>query len=193
MQMTKFNSIRSFCSKKVEDNSITQDLKSSKITWKPIYNMPKISAARLIHRLKLYQSIFTIGVVPLTLSFYYYGKTNMTTVLVLTGSASFTCLSVYVLTSFFKKLIGIVYIDEDKKHLKIAHLTFWGGRNDIIVPVDEIIPLTDCDNNPADAFVKVLRTNSDESLYMTLRFGKILDEDLFKKVFGSFEIPKSKK
>lgn len=148
--------------------------------------MPKISAARFIHRFKLYQSIFTIAVVPMILGFYYYGKSDMTTVLVITGSASFTCLSLYVLTSFFKKLIGIVYIDPDEKHLKIAHLTFWGGRNDIIVPVDEIIPLTDCDNNPADAFVKVLRTNSDESLYMTLRFGKILDEDIFKKVFGNF-------
>lgn len=193
MQMTKFNSTRSLCSNKVEDNSITQDLNSSNIKWKTIYNMPKISAVRLIHRLKFYQSIFTISVVPMILGFYYCGKTNLTTVLVLTGVASFTCLSLYAITLFFTRLIGIVYIDQDKKLLKIAHLTFWGGRNDIIVPIDKIIPLTDCDNNPDDVFVKLLRTNSDESLYMTLRFGKILDEDLFKKVFGSFEMPKSEK
>lgn len=191
MQMTKFNSIRSFCSNKVEDNSIAQDLNSGNIKWRPIYNMPKISAVRLIHRLKIYQSIFTIGVAPVTLGFYYCGKTNVTTALVLTGVASFTCLSLYAITLFFKRLIGIIYIDKDQKLLKIAHLTFWGGRNDIIVPVDKIIPLTDCDNNPADIFVKLVRTNSDESLYMTLRFGKILDEDVFKKVFGNLEVLKS--
>ena len=195
MQMKKFSSIRCFCSSKSDDNSSSQDLKksNSSITWKPVYVMPKISAIRIMNRLKLYQSIFTIAILPVTFGFYHYGKTNITTALVITGVASFSCLSLYVFSSFFQRFIGIIFVDQDKKNLKIAHLTFWGRRKDIIVPIEEIIPLTECDNNPFDVFVRLKRTSSDETLYMTLRFGKVLNENVFQELFGNIEIPKSKK
>lgn len=196
VQKIKFYSIRSFCSSKPEDKlNISKDLKNPNcnINWKPIYLMPKINVVRLIHRLKLYQSVFTVAILPMTLGFYCFGKASTTTALVVTGVASFTSVSLYIFSSFFKRIIGIIFIDEDKRNLKIAHLTFWGKRKDIIVPIDEIIPLTDYDNNPFDVFVKLRRTSSEETLYVTLRFGKIINEATFKEIFGNIEIPKSKK
>lgn len=147
-----------------------------------------IQFGRLLNRLKLYQSVLTISAVPITIGFYYYDMTSLKSIAVITGAATFTCITLYVVTYFFQRLIGAVFVDENFKNVKIAHLTFWGNRKDITLPINEIIPLTDGTGNVNDAFVKLHRYNSEEFLYLSLRYGKVRDKDAFQKIFGNFDI-----
>lgn len=173
---------RTLCSR-TTNNEITQDAK-----WTPIYHFPMIQAARYLNRFKIYQTMFAVAVLPLSVVFYYKDACDLTSLMVVTGVTTCTCFTLYVATAFFRRLIGTIFIDNEFKNVTIAHLTFWGNRNDIVVPIDEIIPLTDGICHVKDAFVKISRYNTDEVLYLTFRFGKILDKEAFQKVFGDFEI-----
>lgn len=188
VQALRSSATRNLCSKPMGNKETQDAVKPNKaLEWTPIYHFPMIETARIFNRLKLYQSIFTGLELPLSVVFYCNGMTDFKTVMVLTISTTVTCFTLYVVTSFFKRLIGTIFIDREKKNLTIAHLTFWGNRKIVTVPVDEIIPLTDGDCDASDAFVKLHRFNTDEVLYLTLRFGKILKRDIFQKVFGNFE------
>lgn len=158
------------------------------LEWTPIYHFPLIQMARFLNRLKLYQTGFTVLSFPVSVGLYQNGFCDFTFLTVTTGSAALTCFSLYIITSFFKRLIGVIFLAEDKRNVKIAHLTFWGNRNDIVVSIEDIVPLTDGDCKANDAFVKLQRYSCEEVLYLTLRFGKILDKDNFQKIFGSLEI-----
>ncbi|GIX85697.1 transmembrane protein 186 [Caerostris extrusa] len=92
------------------------------------------------------------------------------------------------MTSYFRRLIGIISISKDGKSVKISHLTFWGRKRDVIVPLEDIVPLTESGCSPNDAYVKLVRFSSKETLYMTLRFGNILDKTKFEFVFGSLDV-----
>lgn len=142
----------------------------------------------MLNRFKIYQTLFTVAVLPTSIVFYYNGATNLTTVATVTGAATITCITLYIATYFFQRLIGTIFIDENMENMIIAHLTFWGNRIDTKISVDDIIPLTDSNCNAHDAFVKVHRLNTKEVLYLSIRFGKILNVDAFEKIFGSFEI-----
>jgi len=187
LRALKTNPVRCLCSTM---NNQSQDAVPSpkKATWKPIYFFPLIHIARLLNRLKIYQTVFTFTSVPLLTGLYYHDLSDINTVFVVTGAATFTCLSLYIITAFFKRLIGVIYIDEAKKDLRIAHLTFWGNRKDITVPINDIIPLIESNCNARDAFVKLHRYSTEEILYLTIRFGKILEKDDFQDVFGSLEL-----
>lgn len=187
LQALKINPVRCLCS--IASNQSQDPVPSpKKATWKPIYFFPFIHIARLLNRLKIYQSVFTFTLVPILTGLYYHNLSDIHTVYVVTGAATFTCLSLYIITAFFRRLIGVIYIDEAKKDLRIAHLTFWGGRKDITVPISDIIPLTESNCNAHDAFVKLHRHNTEEILYFTIRFGKILERNDFQDVFGSLEL-----
>lgn len=38
-----------------------------------------------------------------------------------------------VMGEFFHKLVGILYVDSVSHQVKIAHLTFWGNHQDIVL------------------------------------------------------------
>lgn len=100
----------------------------------------------------------------------------------------------------FRRLIGILYISDDKQFVKISHLSFFGRRIDAVLPVREIVPLSDSDEELSDVFVWVytyasLRLDGRNSrlfdifrgngqFLLCLRFGGVVDREAFETVFG---------
>ncbi|XP_035230590.1 transmembrane protein 186-like isoform X2 [Stegodyphus dumicola] len=156
--------------------------------WTPVYYFPLINLGRLLNRFKLYQTTFTVAAIPIGCIMYKYNLVDLTFINVVVGAATFACLTLYVFTMFFRRFIGIIYVTKDEKYVKISHLTFWGRRNNIILPVQNLVPLTDGECKATDAYMKLHMYNSSEYLYLTLRFGRILDYDKFQNVFGNLEI-----
>lgn len=148
------------------------------------YRFPYIVAARLVSRLKLYQTAFVVSMVPVNLYYYHTGAVSLQ-ICVGVGSASvLAMIMLYFAANFFQRVVGLVALSSDQKLVRLSHLTFFGGRNDVIVPVDDIVPLTDIDEQSGDIFVKVRRYSSPDTLYMTLRYGHVESAQAFTQVFG---------
>ncbi|KAG8191156.1 hypothetical protein JTE90_016669 [Oedothorax gibbosus] len=169
---------------------ISPDLKTTNEAkaWKRIYYFPYIELAAFLNRFKLYQTTFTVVAIPVSVAMYNYGTMDLDTVGIVTGCAVLASTTLFLMSGYFRRLIGIIAISEDEKTVKISHLTFWGRRNDVSVPSEDIIPLGDGDCNANDVYVKVRRYSSAESLYLTLKFGKIMDISKFELVFGSLDV-----
>lgn len=147
--------------------------------FKMVYRLPSIVFARVICRLKLYQTAIVV---------------SLTGASVATNADLFFPLTVCTLSlgmlalmgEFFRRLVGIVYVDAATNRVKLAHLNFWGNRKDLVVRVEDIVPLTDSgENSDGDVYVRVnfYDTATYKPLYLSVKYGKVLDEKLFSQVF----------
>ena len=148
------------------------------------YRFPYIVAARFIQRLKLYQTGIVVAAVPPTVYCYKIGTVGLEPSMAVIGASALALTMLYIATNFFQRVIGLVAISSDQKLVRLSHLTFFGGRNDVIVPVNDIVPLSDIDERSDDIFVKVRRYSTSDTLYMTLCYGRIENAENFKQVFG---------
>lgn len=146
--------------------------------FKPVYQLPYIVHARVLCRLKLYQTAVVLcltGASVATQADLFFPLTVCT--------VSLTMLS--IMGEFFRKLIGILYVNPATDEVRIAHLNFWGNRKEIIRSINDIVPPSDIGENISDAFVKFKFVDkSTPNLYLSVKYGRILDKDLFQRVIG---------
>lgn len=158
---------------------------STDIQFTVFYRFPYIVAARFIQRLKLYQTGVVVAAVPPTIYCYKIGAIGFEPCMAVVGASTLALTMLYIATNFFQRVVGLVAISSDQKLVRLSHLKFFGGRNDVIVPADDIVPLSDIDERPDDLFVKVRRYSTSDTLYMTLLYGRIENAETFKHVFGT--------
>lgn len=150
----------------------------------PIYKFPYIVPATAICRLKLYQTGITIAMVPSTFVLYGAGIATMSQCQTAFAVSCFACTILYVMSSFFRRLVGIMYLNNNRDTLKIAHLTFMGKRRDVLVPVEDIVPFADIGDLSNKVYYPLKFYSTDQYYYYIVRYGGILEPDLFKFVFG---------
>lgn len=144
----------------------------------PVYRLPLIVGARAICRLKLYQSAAVAGLTGYSLAC----DADLTLPLVL-SAVSLAMLG--IMGEFFRRLVGLLYVNPAKNQVKIAHLTFWGNRKEVIVNINDIVPISDSKDRYSDVFVKInFYEKSLSPFYMSIYYGQICDKDLFKTVLG---------
>ena len=147
-------------------------------TFKPVYKLPYIAHARVLCRLKLYQTAIIVTLTGGSL----ITQTDLFLPLVLC-TVSLTMLG--IMGEFFRKLIGVVYLNPVTNDVKIAHLNFWGNRKDIVHHMSEIVPPCDIGENISDAYVKLSFVDKSlPTLYLSVKHGQILDKELFSRVIG---------
>ena len=167
----------------VQDSAQTN---SSDMQFTVFYRFPYIVAARFIQRLKLYQTGLAISVIPVAAHYYNTGAIGLDTCKGVGAVSTLALVMLYIFAHFFQRVVGLAAISSDRKLVRLSHLTFFGHRNDIIAPVDDIVPLNDIDERSSvrDAFVKVRRYSTRDTLYMTLVHGHIEHAETFQQVFG---------
>ncbi|GBL98767.1 Transmembrane protein 186 [Araneus ventricosus] len=183
-QIAKLNYASSVAKNKLSQENKKLDDRSP---WTPIYFFPHIRTAAICSRFKLYQTAVTLAAVPWSISLYNDGLIEASSLGVISGCATLACCTLYLLSYYFRRLIGILFLSEDEESVQISHLTFWGRKKDIIVPLQDIIPLADSACNANDIYIKLKRFSCEDKLYFTLKYGKILDKAKFEKVFGTLE------
>jgi len=149
------------------------------------YRFPYITAARFISRLKLYQTAVVVLAVPPAAYYYNVGVIPLEPCVGVFAASTVALIMLYFFANFFQRVVGLVALSDDQTLVRLSHLTFFGGRNDIIVPVDDIVPLSDVSERGSDVFVKVCRYSTTKTLYMTLSYGHVENRETFQKVFGS--------
>jgi len=148
------------------------------------YRFPYITTARFISRLKLYQTAVVVIAVPPTVYCYNIGAIGIEPCVGIIATSTLALTMLYVFTNFFQRVVGLVALSSDEKLVRLSHLTFFGGRNDVVVPVDDIVPLSDTSEISNDIFVKVRRYSTTDTLYMSLLYGHVENAKTFQKIFG---------
>uniref|UniRef100_A0A3Q4GAB8 Transmembrane protein 186 n=1 Tax=Neolamprologus brichardi TaxID=32507 RepID=A0A3Q4GAB8_NEOBR len=148
------------------------DVSTEKYTM--IYTLPYIKLLRAVSRLKLLQTAITVVILPPVYVLYFQGAASTFLVGYTTGIALFAGAMLYTASYFFRRVVGMMYLDPSQTTLKVSHLTFWGKRHDMYLPV-------------SDTILKFKRYSSQETLYFSTHFGRVVDEQAFQKVFGSLK------
>ncbi|XP_044308511.1 transmembrane protein 186 isoform X2 [Varanus komodoensis] len=108
-----------------------------------IYRFPAIKYCRAVSRLKLLQTAITILALPPVWFLYWQNHISLAQCRYSTGIAGFAAVMLYGMSFYFRRIIGMMYLNEDGTTLRVAHLTFWGRRKDIYCPVETVMPLGD--------------------------------------------------
>lgn len=159
------------------------DLSTEKYTM--IYTMPHIRLLRAVSRLKLLQTAITVVILPPVFVLYLQGSAPFFLVGYTTGIALFAGAMLYSASHFFRKVVGMMYLDPSQTTLKVSHLTFWGRRHDIYLPVSDVMTIGDTGDTENETILKLKRYSSPETFYFSTHFGRVVDKQGFQKVFGT--------
>lgn len=89
--------------------------------------------------------------------------------------------------------MGILYVNESGTLLRVAHLTFWGWRQDTYCAVSDMMPLLESEEQVQDEFLGIQQYSGKQTFYLTLRYGRILERDRFSQVFRTLATLKNSK
>lgn len=146
--------------------------------FEPVYKLPFIVTARIICRLKLYQTVIVLGLAGTSIA-------TQADLLIPLSLCTVSLAMLGTMGEFFRKLIGIIYVNPATYEVKIAHLTFWGNRKDVYYHMNEIIPPVDNGENLSDTYVKLAFVDKSISpLYLSVKHGHVINKELFDKVIG---------
>lgn len=161
---------------------VPEQFKDMKFTV--FYRLPSILWMRLLSRLKLYQTGLTVIILPPLTFMYIAGSIPVEVLAYCLGVTGFAGTMLYVMTFYLRRLIGLMSLSDCGRIVRLSHLTFWGRRNDVYVPLENIIPLSDLSEKPSDAYIRLRRYDTKDFLYFTLRWGHVADAEKFFSVFG---------
>ncbi|XP_070780333.1 transmembrane protein 186 [Enoplosus armatus] len=159
------------------------DLSTQKYTV--IYTLPHIKLLRAVSRLKLLQTGVTTVILPPVFILYLLGDVPFFLVSYTTGIALFAGVMLYTASHFFRRVVGMMYLDSSQTTLKVSHLTFWGRRHDIYLPVSDVMTIGDTGDSANETILKLKRYSSPQTLYFSTHFGRVVDKQGFEKVFGT--------
>lgn len=158
-----------------------------------IYRYPYIVHAKVFNRVKVLQTSIAICIMP-----PFWGAYLFTDYITLSNTVTMTVVSCFAVSMMLlmgflsQRLIGALYLDKSRDMLRVAHLTFWGGRRDFTVAVSDVVPLSDVIINPKNMFTKLKIYNKEQIYYFDSRFGVIVDLEMFEHVFGSTDVLRMK-
>ncbi|KAL7639163.1 UNVERIFIED_CONTAM: hypothetical protein RMT77_010697 [Armadillidium vulgare] len=179
------------CYRKAETHSKLMYYKSLSSThidedFVRIYRFPHITKARFICRLKLYQTATTICVLPVHGYFYWIEEVIPVSMTFTVGVCLLSLTMLYIMGEFFRKFIGAIYYSEQQKMVRISHLSFFGKRKEINVPLEDLVPFSELDDDVTNIYIKIKRYSTEKfNLLLCLRFGGVEDKKYFATVFGS--------
>ncbi|XP_052629394.1 transmembrane protein 186 [Harpia harpyja] len=155
--------------------------------FKLVYRFPGIKYCRVLSRLKLLQTATTVVMLPPICYLYLQDQVSQNILIYTTGIAFFAGAMLYAMSYFFRRIIGLIYLNETGRTVRVAHLTFWGKRNDIYCPIEAVMTLDEVGDSKEELLLQFKRYNSTDILYFTIKFGQIVDRQKFTQIFGKLE------
>lgn len=154
--------------------------------FQPFFHFPYILHVRAIARIKLIQTLITTVAAPICIVAYLNNTlANQTLVFYLMGANMFALVSLAVVTYWFQRWIGRMYMNADQTQVVFSHLTFFGNRHDVRFPIKDIVPLDPVMENSRNWCVTVRRFSDPKDVYyLCTKFGGVMDAQAFATVFG---------
>lgn len=178
-------------------SSATSDSQENSDTFRVVYRYKWIPFVALLSRLKLSMTGISCLTTPPIVYFELYDKEIVENINVVLGFWGFSVATLFIVSEVFRRCLGILYINQDNSKVKLAHLTFWGKRKDVTVSIDDIMPISETNENIGSIYWKMsFYEDSSASklldrskLYITTRYGVIVDQEAFLKIFGREALP----
>ncbi|XP_047570514.1 transmembrane protein 186 [Lutra lutra] len=155
--------------------------------FRMVYRFDAIRVFKYLSRLKVTQTALTLLALPPGFYGYSHGFVTLGNLCLAGGVAGFALAMLFWMSHFFRRLVGILYVNEAGTVLRVAHLTFWGRRQDTDWPVAHVIPLTESKDRPQELFVCIQQYGGKQTFYLSLRYGRVLDRERFTQVFGMLD------
>ncbi|NXV82749.1 TM186 protein, partial [Atlantisia rogersi] len=152
-----------------------------------VYRFPGIKYCRVLSRLKLLQTATTMVLLPPVFYLYLHDQVSQHVLWYTTGIGLFAGAMLYGMSYFFRRIIGLIYLNETGRTVRVAHLTFWGRRNDIYCPIETVVPLDEVGDSKGELLLQFKQYNSADVLYFTIRYGQIVDRQKFTQIFGELK------
>ncbi|XP_068764699.1 transmembrane protein 186 isoform X2 [Struthio camelus] len=122
-----------------------------------VYRFPGIKYCRVLSRMKLLQTAITTVMLPPVCYLYLHDQVSQTILLYTAGIAFFAGGMLYGMSYFFRRIIGLIYLNETGSTVKVAHLTFWGRRKDILCPTEMVMTLGDVGDGKEELLLQFKR------------------------------------
>lgn len=171
-------------------NTISTKMKCSQLSTQSytlIYRLPYIKLFKAVSRLKLLQTGITLVILPPVYYFYLQGVVSLFLVGYSSGIALFAGVMLYVASHFLRRVVGLMYVDSTQTTLKVSHLTFWGKRSDLFIPVSDVMTIADTGDSTSETILKLKTYSSPQTFYFSPYYGNIVDKVRFEKVFGKLK------
>ena len=161
--------------------------------YREIFRFAHIPILLIVCRGKIYITTSLFACSPIILYSWWYdilGQQDLNTFSSLMG---FSVGTLFLFGEFFRRCVCLVYISKDDTTVKLSHMSFWGKRKNIEVPLDDIVPLSETSERVGNIFWKIsFYPNSDASkivdrsnLIISTKFGNVKDNEAMIKIFGS--------
>ena len=177
--LAKSKSIKNNSNAVAESTSVSQIQKKYRESFNCVYEFRFIKHVRLLNRFKIYQTIFAVG----TGIYSLIAIDDVKSVLVLNGAMFLALIMLFVISRQTIRVVGRIYISDDKTRVLISHLDFFGKRRDFEVNISEIEPLASFGELKEPYFYLKLK-DTDGSMIVSVPYGKIHDKNGFLKIFG---------
>lgn len=149
-----------------------------------VYRFPHIATVRGLARLKIYTTAASLMALPSFNSYVASGAITQSYSIFVYVTALAALGTLYYMGNLTRKLVGIISLHQDRKHVRVGRLTFWGNRRNIIVPIDTIIPLSEGSRSINEIYTDLKTYDSLVDLHISLKYGGIKDIDDFEFIFG---------
>ena len=156
----------------------------SDVEFMNIYTFRYIVHTRVLSRFKIYQTLVTLAAIPPAFLMHENGVLSSAGMLSFFGIASTATVMLYVMSTFFRHIVGIISINQSEDIVRISHLTFWGRRRDVEFDVADIVPLSDMSVKPNDIYQVIQFYDKQLKFYWFLRHGKNINIQAVQRVFG---------
>lgn len=141
---------------------------------------------RAMSRLKLLQTSITVLLLPPVTLLHLQGSVSLPFVCYSAAVALLAGVMLYTASHFLQRVVGAMYLDQSQRTLKVSHLTFWGRRHDILLPVEDVMTVGDSGDSPGEIILRLRRFSNSHIFYFSTRLGRVVNTQGFQKVFGTF-------
>ncbi|KRX78955.1 WW domain-containing protein [Trichinella sp. T6] len=140
------------------------------IHWLPLYRFKWMPIIASISRIKIAQTVLSVIFVPVAYLAYQDKQISLNQLYVLVSICVFALFMLCVMSGIFRRLIGVVSLDESRNVIRIGHLTFWGARRNVEIPLEDLTPLSEVNFRPGDFYAAIRRySDSKFHLYLPLK------------------------
>ncbi|XP_046428079.1 transmembrane protein 186 [Neodiprion fabricii] len=155
-----------------------------------IYKYPLIRLSSIVNRLKLYQTIATATGIPGTVVLAISDFITTETAVVFAVTGIMWCLGFFMIGFLGQNRVGMIYLMDDQKTVKISYANTWGTKVDIEVDINDILPLSEISTNPILPYYSLQRYSTKDTLKFNLKYAIIEDPAKFKLIFGDNALAK---
>uniref|UniRef100_A0AC34F246 Transmembrane protein 186 n=1 Tax=Panagrolaimus sp. ES5 TaxID=591445 RepID=A0AC34F246_9BILA len=169
-----------------EQKELAEILKDEK--WVPIYRFPGIAFSSFISKLKFFQTLGSALVIPWATYNYASGYQTFEFLATVYAAAILAPITLFAFSRSFNRMIGVMAMNEKNEYIRIGYLSFFGTRKNAIIPIDDIMPLSDVVST-MEKYPKILQlkrfSNPNHWFYVPGRGCQIVDKERAKLVFGT--------